>query len=348
VVNFLGKNERAQSRFAYMAQDITERKQAEEALRELTTRYELVIAGAHAAIWDWDIPSKTVVFSPQWKALRGYDDHEISNREEEWRNGIHPDDAPGVFAAIKAHFEGKTPVFAMEYRVRCKDGSWKWIFDRGIAHRNQAGQVIRMAGSEEDITDRKKAEEQIQEYVESLKRSNEDLERFAYIASHDLQEPLRNVVSFSQLLSRRYGEKLDPAADEYIGYIVEGGKRMQTLVQDLLEYSRVNTKGQAFEAVRCEDIVEQVIRNLQVQIQESDTVVRTDPLATVLADPSQLALVFQNLHTRDKYPGTGVGLAIVKKIIERHGGQIWVESEVGKGSTFYFILQHASKEESET
>jgi PAS domain S-box-containing protein len=400
-VNYLGKNEDAESRFAYVAQDITERKRAEEALRELTTRYELVIAGANAAIWDWDIPNKTVVFSPQWKALRGYDGPEISNREEEWSNGIHPDDAPGVFAAIEAHFKGKTPVFAMEYRVRCKDGSWKWIFDRGIAHRNQAGQVIRMAGSEEDITDRKKAEEQIQEYVESLKRSNEDLERFAYIASHDLQEPLRNVVSFSQLLSRRYGEKLDPAADEYIGFIVEGGKRMQTLVQDLLEYSRVNTKGRAFEAVKCEDIVEHIIRNLQMQIQESDAVVRTDPLPTVLADPSQLVLVFQNLignaikfrkdgvqpririsasrmedrwklsvsdngigidpaffdkifvifqrlHTRDKYPGTGVGLAIVKKIIERHGGQIWVESEVGKGSTFFFTLPDASKNKSET
>jgi PAS domain S-box-containing protein len=240
-----------------------------------------------------------------------------------------------------------------------------------------------------DITERKKAEEALKEYSMNLKRSNEDLERFAYIASHDLQEPLRNVVSFSQLLSRRYKEKISADADEYIGYIVEGGKRMQALVQDLLEYSRVNTRGQAFEPVVCEEIVERVTRNLQSQIQESDAVIITDPLPRVMADPSQIYLVFQNLianaikfrreniqphirisaeradgmwkfavrdngigidpafytrifeifqrlHTREKYPGTGVGLAIVKRIIERHGGEIWVESETGKGSTFSF------------
>ncbi|MDD1678180.1 MAG: ATP-binding protein [Methanomicrobiales archaeon] len=242
-----------------------------------------------------------------------------------------------------------------------------------------------------DITERKRAEEALKEYTESLKRSNEDLERFAYIASHDLQEPLRNVVSFSQLLSRRYKDKLSTDADEYLGYIVEGGKRMQILVQDLLEYSRVNTRGQAFMPVECEPIVEKVTQNLQSQIQDSDAVIVTGPLPTVLADPSQLYLVFQNLvgnaikfhrestppririsaektgkmwkfavrdngigidsayyqrifeifqrlHTREKYPGTGVGLAIVKKIIERHGGEIWVESDTDKGSTFYFTV----------
>jgi PAS domain S-box-containing protein len=245
-----------------------------------------------------------------------------------------------------------------------------------------------------DITERQQAEKALKEYAENLKRSNEDLERFAYIASHDLQEPLRNVVSFSQLLSRRYTGKLDPDADEFIGYIVEGGKRMQALVSDLLEYSRVNTRAEPFRLIDSEQILDKVMQNLFFAIQENNAVIETGSLPTISADPEQLRMVFQNLianaikfkreeppyihisaekndqmwkfsvrdngigidpafhdrifeifqrlHTRDKYPGTGVGLAIVKKIIERHGGRIWVESEVGKGSTFYFTLPGVS------
>lgn len=155
--------------------DITGRKRAEEALKERTERYELVIAGAHAALWDWEVPNKRVMYSPQWKAMRGYANDEISDSEDEWRSGIHPDDEPRVIAAIQAHFKGKTPVFAEEYRIRCKDGSWKWIFDRGIAKRDEAGRVIRMAGSEEDITERKLAEIALQDAKEELEVSAEEL-----------------------------------------------------------------------------------------------------------------------------------------------------------------------------
>jgi PAS domain S-box-containing protein len=138
--------------------DITERKRAEEALREREERYELVAAGAEAAIWDWDVPGKRVVFSPRWKELRGFADDEVSDREEEWSGGIHPDDLERVMAAVQAHFDGRTAVFAEEYRVRHKDGRWIWILDRGIARRDAAGRVSRMAGSETDITGRKRAE----------------------------------------------------------------------------------------------------------------------------------------------------------------------------------------------
>jgi PAS domain S-box-containing protein len=135
-------------------------------LEEITRRYELVIAGSTAAIWDWDLLSKRVMYSPQWKALRGFGEDDVGDGEEEWRRGVHPEDAPRVFAAVEAHLQGLTPVFAEEYRIRCKDGSWKWIFDRGIAQRNAAGRAVRMAGSEEDITDRKRS-------AEALKASEE-------------------------------------------------------------------------------------------------------------------------------------------------------------------------------
>ncbi|MDD1675640.1 MAG: ATP-binding protein, partial [Methanomicrobiales archaeon] len=241
-----------------------------------------------------------------------------------------------------------------------------------------------------DITDRRRIEEALKLYVEHLKQSNEDLERFAYVASHDLQEPLRTITNFSQLLARRYKGKLNPDADEYIEYIVDGGKRMQALVSDLLDYSRVNRKDSAFLSIDTNDLVDDIIQNLYTRLQENTAVIVTEPLPPVRADPGQLGLVFQNLienaikfrreerprvhisavrekgmwrftvadngigidpaynerifeifqrlHTSDKYPGTGLGLAIVKRIIERYGGKVWVESVIGKGSTFYFTL----------
>jgi len=149
--------------------DITVRKQAEKALLERTERSELIAAGAYDAIWDWDVPNHRVNFSPRWKELRGFVPDEVSDREEEWTSHIHPNDAPRVMAALLAHFEGKTEFFEEEYRICCKDGSWKWILDRGLAQRNAAGQVVRMAGSESDITERKQAEGALQESNERLR-----------------------------------------------------------------------------------------------------------------------------------------------------------------------------------
>jgi PAS domain S-box-containing protein len=142
-----------------VATNIEELKRAETALRERTERYELVLAGAQDAIWDWDVPNRRVLFSPRWKAIRGLADDEIGDHEDEWRKGIHPDDEPRVLAAVRAHLAGETPFFREEYRIRCKDGAWKWILDRGICQRDVDGRVVRMAGSESDITARKQAEE---------------------------------------------------------------------------------------------------------------------------------------------------------------------------------------------
>jgi light-regulated signal transduction histidine kinase (bacteriophytochrome) len=246
----------------------------------------------------------------------------------------------------------------------------------------------------EDITERKRAKEERAHYTRELARSNADLEQFAYVASHDLQEPLRMVASFCTLLAERYRGKLDADADDFIGFAVEGATRMQALIEGLLQYSRVARRGGGFEPTACEVVLEQATANLETLIVENGAIVTHDPLPTVQADRSQLVQLFQNLignavkfhgeqpprvhvgaqreedgwtffvrdngigieprfgervfeifqrlHERDRYPGTGVGLSICKRIVEHHGGRIWVESQLGKGATFFFTLSRGS------
>jgi PAS domain S-box-containing protein len=252
-----------------------------------------------------------------------------------------------------------------------------------------------------DITERKTAEvnlekhrlhleEMIKQRTEELTRSNKDLEQFAYVTSHDLQEPLRMIAGYTQLLQQRYKDKLDEDANHFIFYMVDGAVRMQSLINDLLAYSRLNTSSEALAPVNCRDVLDEVLATLQMTIEENGAVIKCGPLPNILADRTQLLQLFQNLignaikfrsdkppiinitakpqdkqwlfsvsdngigiepqylerifvifqrlHTRDKYPGTGIGLAICKKIVERHKGQIWAESQPGKGSTFHFII----------
>jgi len=258
-----------------------------------------------------------------------------------------------------------------------------------------------------DITARKQFEtalaalnERLLAQTHDLQRSNEELEQFAYVASHDLQEPLRSIGSYCQLLQRRYKGKLDNDADQFIDFAVEGAKRMQVLINDLLKYSRVGTRGKPFEPTDCNAVFNDAISNLRQAIEESAAVVTSDPLPAVSGDAVQLGQLFQNLianaikfrgeaapkihvsaceygdqtvfsvrdngigidarhgerifqifqrlHERGKYPGTGIGLAVCKKIVARHGGRIWVESTPGEGSNFRFTLapQAESREES--
>ena len=231
---------------------------------------------------------------------------------------------------------------------------------------------------------------------DELRRSNADLEQFAYVASHDLQEPLRMVASYMQLLDRRYSDKLGQDAQDFIGFAVDGAQRMQRLIDDLLAYSRIGTRGVPFEPTDSEVAFGRAIGNLEMRIEETGADVTHGPLPPVVGDSGQLVQLFQNLvsngikfsgpdapevrvdavpveagwrfsvsdngigiesqyserifelfrrlHGRDDYPGTGIGLAMCKKIVERHGGTIWVESEPGTGSTFYFTLRSVDQE----
>ncbi len=210
--------------------ETTPRKRAEEALREANERYELVLAGAEAGIWDWDVPGHCIVYSTRWKEMRGFAEGEITNAEAEWSSRIHPDDAPRVMAAVEAHFQGRTPVFDEEYRVQHKDGSWIWIADRGIARRDANGQVLRMAGSEADITARKQAEASLRE---SEERFRELVERSPFgIYVVDSQFRIANMNASSQtgafrnvrsVIGRPFDEAMrilwpEPVAAEIIGH----------------------------------------------------------------------------------------------------------------------------------
>ncbi len=293
------------------------------------------------------------------------------------------------FSNLKKH--GKA--YDMEFDIVRKDGSILPVLLSATSVTDSSGKYVMSRSTLFDITERRKNEKNINRMLDDLKRSNEELEQFAYVSSHDLQEPLRTIASFTQLLERRYKGRLDRDADEFIGYIVGAAIRMKQQINDLLEFSRVTTAGSEFKPVDINSILNHAIHNLKSSIDETNAEIIYGKLPVVRGDEDQLSRVFQNiignaikykkpgetpkiyistyndekkkeyvfsirdngigiekqylsrifrifqrLHTLDEYKGTGIGLSVVKRVIDRHGGRVWVESEKDIGSIFYFTL----------
>jgi PAS domain S-box-containing protein len=294
-------------------------------------------------------------------------------------------------------------VFHHEVQLKSRDGDQRYALISSSVLRDREGEIAGFICILKDITERLQTENRLKTLLEDLQRSNTELEQLAYVASHDLQEPLRMVSSYLELLERRYKDRLDQDAREFIGFAVDGAKRMKRLIEDLLTFSRLGTRARPFSPVNMEAVLEKALLNLKVIREETGTRITHDPLPVLPGDESQLIQLLQNLlanalkfhgslpsrvhlgaqrvnaaetgvfsgtesltvwkfsvadngigippehfsrifqlfqrlHSRAEYPGSGIGLAVCKKIVERHHGKIWVESEIGKGSTFYFIL----------
>jgi PAS domain S-box-containing protein len=372
--------------------DVTERKRSEQALKESEERFQIAARATNDVIWDWNLIDNTMWWHESFKSAYGYSESECGHDSIWWFEYMHPEDKERVSSEIYMAINSGREFWSSEYRFRRSDGSYAHVLDRGFIIYDEGGRPLRVIGAMMDITERKQVEQSLIMKTAELERSNTELEQFAYVASHDLQEPLRMVASYTQLLARRYKGKLDANADEFISFAVDGATRMQLLINDLLEYSRVGRKNKEFAVIDCEIVFDQTISNLRAAIMETSAIITHDSLPTVMADDVQLCRLFQNLignaikyhrqqedpprvhvsaklegnewvfsvkdngigidpkhferifvifqrlHRKEEYSGTGIGLAICKKIIERHKGRIWVESQVGKGATFYFSL----------
>lgn len=379
--------------------DVTETKIKEEELLRTNERFFYAAKATNDAIWDWDIQcNKVFRVGDGLRNIFGYDKDEAAKDDDFWINRVHPDDLRSMISKREQILNHTDELYwEDEYRFKKADGAYAYVFDKGYIIRDEKGTPIRMIGTTQDISQQKETEALLLELNNRLKRraeelanSNVELERFAYVASHDLQEPLRMVTSFLQLLKKRYDDKLDETAVQYINFAVDGAERMKTLIMDLLDYSRVGSNTEPNEDVDLNLLIEDVRDVFGKTLDEVKATITVSPLPIVKGTRTQLFQLFQNLisnaikyqskespkiqirykeeqdhylfevqdngigidpafhekifvifhrlHSRSEYGGTGIGLAICKKIVERHNGNIWVKSAVGEGSTFFFTL----------
>lgn len=378
-VTFTGEGEGRQALMGYgTSLDITERKRIEAALQESEQKYAMLFEKSTVPTVLLKLPEVTIMDANEaCEQLTGFARSEMFGKTAAELGVGKKEEREELIS----EFEHKGALEHNEVRISTKSGEKRTVVVNTMPVK--ISEEMCAITTMQDVTERKRME------IE-LRRSNAELEQFAYIASHDLQEPLRTIAGMVQLLQKRYQGQLDERADEYIGHAVESAARMQALIKDLLAYSRVDRKNQPITEVSAQDCLQAALKNLRVAIEESHAAITADDLPTVHADPTQLMqlfqnlignslkfraaeppqvqitatqlhdawqfavrdngigiepqyferifLVFQRLHTRRQYQGTGIGLALSKKIIERHGGSIWLESKPGQGSTFYFTL----------
>lgn len=388
-------NELAAS-FDQMAQTLQQRQ---DQLHQAEAKYRTLIEQIPAIIYTLELgPVYGALYvSPQIESLLGYSPEEWTSHPSLWSGRLHPDDRERVIRERTASGADGTP-FRAEYRVLSKDNTQLWVRDEAMLVRDEKDQPVMMQGIMVDITERKQAEAVLALYAVQLERSNRELQDFAYIASHDLQEPLRKIQAFGERLEVKFGEALAPDGMDYLRRMLSSAVRMQSLINDLLAYSRVTTKAQPFESVDLSQVISEVIADLEERIKETGGKVETETLPTITGDPVQMQQLFQNLianalkfhqpetppqvkvyanimhapnspgskivqicvedngigfdekyldrifqpfqrlNSREEYQGSGIGLAICRKIVLRHNGDLTASSTPGKGSTFIITL----------
>lgn len=378
--------------FLGMVEDITDRKRAEEALRTSEERLRKSEEIAGLGSWELDVAENILTWSDEVYRIFGLQPREFGATYEAFLEAVHPDDREAVDKAYSGSLEEGRDSYEIEHRVvRKSTGEIRYVHEKCEHYRDETGRIVRSVGMVHDITERKLAEQERERLLQEVQRSNKELEQFAYVASHDLQEPLRTVENYLQLLERKYKGRLDDKADKYIHFAVDAVQRMWKLIEGLLAYSRISRKGEEFKPVDLNDVFSTALSNLSVSIRESHAEISKDELPVVPGDATQLVQLFQNLlgnaikyrkpdrgprvrvsvkkagiehlfsvqdngigidpkdhdkvfqifrrlHSRTEYPGTGIGLALCKRVVERHHGHIWVESVPGEGSTFFFTL----------
>jgi PAS domain S-box-containing protein len=402
--------------------DVTDRHIAEQMLRRNEERFQQAVRGTSDGIYHWNLQTDEVYLSPRYYEMFGYAPGAFPASFDAIRERTHPEDMPFVLRRLEAHFARKTDRMEIEYRMRCADGSWRWVLGRGVAEFD--GDVpVRLAGSVVDISRRKADERALRQVNEEMERVNRSLETrvdertsqlhaanealalrnreladFAFVASHDLQEPLRKISAFGGLLADEFGSALGEQGNYYVDRMRDASTRMSALISDLLEYSRVTSRGRPFVPVDLVKTFERVAGDLSLRLNETGGTLTLDApgdLPAVTADATQLYQLllnlvgnalkfnregvppvvtvrllpdetvgvpivrievadngigfkqeqgerifapFQRLHGRDAYEGTGIGLAICRRIVERHGGTISVQSQPGEGTTFAVAL----------
>lgn len=370
-------------------------------LAESELRYDLAVKGSSVGIWDFNVATKKLFWSDRYKEILGITDDLVWRDFTVFQDRLHPDDKEQVVERFQRHLRSGDS-YNIEYRLRQECGDYVWVHARGQAIWDEVDKPTRMAGSIDDITDRKLAEIKLTQYAEELERSNRELDDFAYIASHDLKEPLRAIYNHASFLIEDYQGKLEEDGEKRLQRMIKLSKRMEQLIADLLYFSRLGRGNQTMETLDLNKVIADIeaslaetlkSRNVQIDVSEH--------LPSISGHPAHITTLFQNLLTnatkyndaeekgieiglapsgRDETPqthetlyvrdngigiaerfqeeifrifkrlnsekaygeGTGAGLTFVKKIVENHGGQIWLESEIGKGTTFFFTLKKAS------